>query len=161
MPGRCASAAIVHPATRASGDRNAWFSVSVASPSPSALITTSTILTGGRFISERMLRMAIVTSLRNSTRSSATGSVHARFAFGHGARASEPAAAPAVPAGANAAAISSVTCGMNGCSRWRIPSSTRHATTRAVRWSTGSAPSAQRGLIISRYQSQYSCHVNW
>ena len=42
-----------------------------------------------------------------------------------------------------------------------MPSSTFHETQRAVRRSAGSASSAQRGLAISRYQSQYSAQANW
>ena len=118
---------------------------------------------GAIFDSMRRLRTAVTRPCRNSISRSASALSHAFFAFGHGACASVS------PSWGIACHSSSLTNGMNGCIRRSVPSSTFHETQRAVFKSTRSfgviwsplSASAQRGLAISRYQSQYSFHAKW
>ena len=139
---------------------------------------TGTCLPAAMPFSTLRLRTATTSSWRNATWRSTSGSSQLVRARGHDAVASKS------PSCGSACQISSLTNGMKGWSRRRMPSSTFQATQRAARRlsrmdsrrakadsslaacamrsrNPSESSSPQRGLAISRYQSQYSFQVKW
>ena len=105
------------------------------------------------FISPRMLRTAATISMTSAISASAPASGQRSSLTGKGEIASGR------PPPGSRSAISSVTNGMIGCISASTRRSTKTAVPRAASPEASAAP--RRGLTISRYQSQNSCHVNW